>query len=265
MHISGIENQVMNELPEGERQRRVENLGKHHIWISDKRGRVRKRDWEGIASSVGGKPEVYGVSQKRRRFKEWGNGHLCQVLWTAERGQDRRVFHGFAWVEVVLPLARALEQWFPRLKWSGLGVNGKWLSGDKMCKYCLLKIWFWRGVKGWGNSQRGWTAENEEEIVAAGEEKRTEGVKIFLGRSGWDPGCLWKVAGGGTLHLPHIVMKKDARGFRLRDFHCQASGHQLCRGGREGSSWEERRRRKEPVSRVVYWPRSWKKQMPRWE
>lgn len=69
------------------------------------------------------------------------------MLWTAEWDEDRRVFHGFAWVEVVLPLARALEQWFLRLKWSGLGVNGKWLSGDKMCKYRLLKSWFWRGVK----------------------------------------------------------------------------------------------------------------------
>ena len=134
------------------------------------------------------------------------------MLWTAEWDEDRRVFHGFAWVEVLLPLAKALEQWLLRPKGSALGVNGKWLGGDKMCKYCLLKIWFWRGVKDEAIA-RGIGQQRMRETAATVEEKRTEGVKIFLGRRGWDPGCLWEdwaLAGGGTLHL-HILWWKYMR------------------------------------------------------
>ena len=187
------------------------------------------------------------------------------MLWTAEWDEDRRVFHGFAWVEVVLPLARALEQWLLRLKWSGLGVNGKWLSGDKMCKYCLLKIWFWRGVKdeAEGLDSREW----ERDCCFRRGEENWRGEDL-LGEKGvrpWVPLERLGFSRRRDTSSPHIVMKKHARGFRL---HLMISVVRLqdisCEGGREGSSWEERRGRKELVSRAVYRPRSCKKQMPIW-
>ena len=52
-----------------------------------------------------------------------------------------------------------------------------------MCKYCLLKIWFGRGVKDEAIA-RGIGQQRMRETAATVEEKRTEGVKIFLGRRG---------------------------------------------------------------------------------
>lgn len=140
------------------------------------------------------------------------------MLWTAEWDEDRRVFHGFAWVEVVLPLARALEQWFLRLKWSGLGVNGKWLSGDKMCKYCLLKIWFWRGVKDEAVARGVGQQRMRKKLLLQERRRELKGWRAPWGEVGETLGASGKTGlrqEEGHFISPILWGKKDARGFRL--------------------------------------------------
>lgn len=158
------------------------------------------------------------------------------MLWTAEWDEDRRVFQGFAWVEVVLPLARALEQWLLRLKWSGLGVNGKWLSGDKMCKYCLLKIWFWRGVKDEAIARGVGQQRMRKRLLLQERRRELKGWRSSWGEGGETLGSSGKI--GLLQEEGHFISaycdEKTCSWISAPsdDFRCQASGHQLWGGKR---------------------------------